>query len=914
MNNFYKYKYLKYKAKYLQINRSEKQLGGYKNYIEASDIDENGDTMLMRLILEGNFTNIISHLGPVNYQNSYTGDTALHLILRNYESKDRDNYDKVIKLLLDNGIDPRIYNKNNESAQCMKIINLSMDSVKLLNNRLYLLQQHDSNYDSNGMTQLMIFARNLDIDNVKKLLKQGMNPNFQNPFTGDIALHYAVNISQKSEDFINNPNRTMVINLLLTYLSNPFIRNYGGSEGPSVSKSDNLYIFGHRCIDELISSNINFNKKLAHIVEQTIQPNSILNDSFNDIYIIKSTKGDKTTEGDKTTKGDKSNESLTFDDRFKYVGNFKHIFVSNSQSDLVGVLTQAQTQVLGGKNRILIMSDGVNPTNFFIEKISNSIKELDNKKIAWDILYLDSIYSNNFKIDITRKFNNFVKVSGVISNNLIINNHRVYQSIINNLGTNSLENVMINLQSEYKTYLMIPFPIYRYRTDLQKNVPVTDPNLTKKKRRSGKKQEPIIQPIIQPTIQIVDSDYKLSPGLANTGNTCFHNSTIQLLYRMEELDEFISKNNVVIQSQYKNVFIRDLIKLLNKMYVTQFKDRISETEMNKYNICPLIPTYRKGAQEDAYEFLIFILHNLIIDCTNSENLKTGIKYCDNYFKQLKYFPKDDPRTYFPVGETTTLSHITTYKLSNLSKAGFEQVFDILSKKSDSLTDVDVFNSINSGNFTVFNNDQNSYMKRKNIKSIKFSYVEQKESIPEAIEKKRIPMLNPVDISPSLKQIDLIKTQNDYVITSDFDNFTIKTFNKKTGYDLTDNKYLFIPIKRFDMTGTKNSRMFKIDEYINNNNYKLVGFVVHSGTLSGGHYWSYIKRGNIWYEYNDSVMHSVNNEEINRLINPSNSSTTGITGITPYILLYRKINGNPDISYPTAESVNPQFDKYLLNKQ
>ena len=130
MNNFYKYKYLKYKAKYLQINRSEKQLGGYKNYIEASDIDENGDTMLMRLILEGNFTNIISHLGPVNYQNSYTGDTALHLILRNYESKDRDNYDKVIKLLLDNGIDPRIYNKNNESAQCMKIINLSMDSVK----------------------------------------------------------------------------------------------------------------------------------------------------------------------------------------------------------------------------------------------------------------------------------------------------------------------------------------------------------------------------------------------------------------------------------------------------------------------------------------------------------------------------------------------------------------------------------------------------------------------------------------------------------------------------------------------------------------------------------------------------------------------------------------------------------------
>ncbi|KAL0237481.1 hypothetical protein PCE1_000878 [Barthelona sp. PCE] len=36
-------------------------------------------------------------------------------------------------------------------------------------------------------------------------------------------------------------------------------------------------------------------------------------------------------------------------------------------------------------------------------------------------------------------------------------------------------------------------------------------------------------------------------------------------------------------------------------------------------------------------------------------------------------------------------------------------------------------------------------------------------------------------------------------------------------------------------------------------YSLRGIVVHSGFADGGHYISYVKRGNIWYEYNDDLV-------------------------------------------------------------
>ena len=41
-------------------------------------------------------------------------------------------------------------------------------------------------------------------------------------------------------------------------------------------------------------------------------------------------------------------------------------------------------------------------------------------------------------------------------------------------------------------------------------------------------------------------------------------------------------------------------------------------------------------------------------------------------------------------------------------------------------------------------------------------------------------------------------------------------------------------------------------------YKLFGIINHVGNLNYGHYYSYIKLENEWYEFNDSNVFKINN--------------------------------------------------------
>lgn len=77
------------------------------------------------------------------------------------------------------------------------------------------------------------------------------------------------------------------------------------------------------------------------------------------------------------------------------------------------------------------MSDNTYPTNFFVEKICNSIMELE-KKGDWDILFLDSIYSRKMKQN-NNLFNNVVDINNVKSENYIINNTRLFKNSIDDL-------------------------------------------------------------------------------------------------------------------------------------------------------------------------------------------------------------------------------------------------------------------------------------------------------------------------------------------------------------------------------------------------------------------------------------------------------------------------------------------------
>ena len=64
------------------------------------------------------------------------------------------------------------------------------------------------------------------------------------------------------------------------------------------------------------------------------------------------------------------------------------------------------------------------------------------------------------------------------------------------------------------------------------------------------------------------------------------------------------------------------------------------------------------------------------------------------------------------------------------------------------------------------------------------------------------------------------------------------------------------------------------------NYKLKGGIVHSGSLSGGHYVYFGKKNNNWYLFNDSNVRLLSNENLNNL------------ETNAYILHY-KMSGNID---------------------
>ncbi len=74
------------------------------------------------------------------------------------------------------------------------------------------------------------------------------------------------------------------------------------------------------------------------------------------------------------------------------------------------------------------------------------------------------------------------------------------------------------------------------------------------------------------------------------------------------------------------------------------------------------------------------------------------------------------------------------------------------------------------------------------------------------------------------------------------------------------KYMFFSFKRFTNLVCKIDNDISINNTYNfdNNKYHLIGFVVHIGSVGGGHYISCIKEDNIWYICNDKSITECNN--------------------------------------------------------
>jgi len=82
---------------------------------------------------------------------------------------------------------------------------------------------------------------------------------------------------------------------------------------------------------------------------------------------------------------------------------------------------------------------------------------------------------------------------------------------------------------------------------------------------------------------------------------------------------------------------------------------------------------------------------------------------------------------------------------------------------------------------------------------------------------------------------------------------IKSVASKRYYFDEWNQYLIVGLKRFEYRGTryvKNNTKIDIP-FVWRHNYKLIGAIIHSGNINGGHYVAVGFKNNKWYLFNDN---------------------------------------------------------------
>ena len=181
-----------------------------QNNSPLHDAVKNGDVDEVRKLLENG--------ANPNVKNGY-GDTPLHEAVL-------ENSVEIVTLLMDNGADPRIGNNAGMSPLALSKMTDSPDVQKLLQSRSVVKNPVPPMVEpavidkpieeEEGNTPLHVAVLSKDIDEVRRLLENGSNPNVRNS-SGQTPLHAAVYVK-----------RVDILNLLIEFGANAKIGNKAG--------------------------------------------------------------------------------------------------------------------------------------------------------------------------------------------------------------------------------------------------------------------------------------------------------------------------------------------------------------------------------------------------------------------------------------------------------------------------------------------------------------------------------------------------------------------------------------------------------------------------------------------------------------------------------------------------------------
>ena len=404
--------------------------------------------------------------------------------------------------------------------------------------------------------------------------------------------------------------------------------------------------------------------------------------------------------------------------------------------------------------------------------------------------------------------------------------------------------------------------------------------------------------------------YKPSPGLANIGNTCFHNSGMQLIYRITELTNFLIHPKII--NQYRPTsFIINFINLLHKMHnklnvnESPVGKYLTSTELIEVKLClkGVFGNDYSNTQEDVQQFMQTILSNLSIDCpTNEFNLtrdEMNNIVCpkeNNQIIKKRKFPNNDPRNFL-------------FIKTQINLCKWKQVPKELFKGSE------------------YDSDKISkYGKEKKYFDELVTRCQHKIKEKEKESDEYFIQLKITDYNKTYSINDLIKSVYDPFVKNNSNDIILKAKKNMSGLDYLyvetwnyiPNKYILIQLwgsNYINQQYTKINHHVKLEEdgfinfeYSENNakrsqKYELIGISYHSGsTLAGGHYTANIKYDKQWYRYDDSVVKEISSYDKSYLNNE--------TSARPYIVLYRQVSDGP-FNYIDPSIIPDDLNKYLI---
>jgi len=330
-------------------------------------------------------------------------------------------------------------------------------------------------------------------------------------------------------------------------------------------------------------------------------------------------------------------------------------------------------------------------------------------------------------------------------------------------------------------------------------------------------------------------------GLANLGNTCFINSSIQIISHTYELNEFLNNENVMkkIKNKYDSALLvewNNLRKLLWENNCVVAPNKFIKT-IQKVAEVKELELFTGYSQNDVSEFLLFL-----IDC-----------FHNSLSREIKMNISGNPEN-----ETDELAIKCFNMIKNMYTKEYSEIWNLFyGVHVSEIVSLETGKKLQQTPEPYFMIDLPipANNKTPNLIDCLNLYIEGEELTGE----------NAWFNDETKEKINIRKK----ILFWSFPNILVIDFKRFNSRNQKNQIFIDFPLDNLDLSSYVIG--YKKQTYV----YELYGICNHSGNVYGGHYTCYVKNANgKWYHFNDTSVIEV-------------SLVSAIVSAKAYVLFYRK---------------------------